>query len=332
MNLSAVRRNGCCHASPAKQRQCQPSKPSADSRKPAIFRHRRQINRQAATTALTRPWQNAIAVVKGKPMMAWRICAPPAFGKNSQPVARFRSRRRVHRGRRLAHDVFQSRRRADHRHPPTKPGRRCCDVFRACICENACALEANPGHPSSDRQQGRLYRQRAGRAHSHQHFHRSAQGCARQNHRRRGELSRLAIGERTASQAEQQDSFSDIIGRSAAMRQLFELLPPAGRERQHGADRRRERHGQGACSPAPSTSFPAAMRNDSWRSTAARCRTRCLESELFGYKAGAFTDARKDKPGRFALAEGGTLFSRRNRRHLARHADAAAARFAGTRL
>ncbi|TVR15151.1 MAG: PAS domain-containing protein [Planctomycetota bacterium] len=33
-----------------------------------------------------------------------------------------------------------------------------------------------------------------------------------------------------------------------------------------------------------------------------------LESELFGYKAGAFTDARHDKPGRFALADGGTLF------------------------
>ena len=33
-----------------------------------------------------------------------------------------------------------------------------------------------------------------------------------------------------------------------------------------------------------------------------------LESELFGYKAGAFTDAKKDKPGRFALAKGGTLF------------------------
>ncbi len=33
-----------------------------------------------------------------------------------------------------------------------------------------------------------------------------------------------------------------------------------------------------------------------------------LESELFGYKAGAFTDARKDRKGRFATAEGGSLF------------------------
>jgi len=33
-----------------------------------------------------------------------------------------------------------------------------------------------------------------------------------------------------------------------------------------------------------------------------------LESELFGYKAGAFTDAKKDKPGRFRLADKGTLF------------------------
>jgi transcriptional regulator with PAS, ATPase and Fis domain len=32
-----------------------------------------------------------------------------------------------------------------------------------------------------------------------------------------------------------------------------------------------------------------------------------LESELFGYKAGAFTNASKDKPGHFALAEGGTI-------------------------
>jgi transcriptional regulator with PAS, ATPase and Fis domain len=33
-----------------------------------------------------------------------------------------------------------------------------------------------------------------------------------------------------------------------------------------------------------------------------------LESELFGYCRGAFTDAKTDKPGRFARARGGTLF------------------------
>jgi len=33
-----------------------------------------------------------------------------------------------------------------------------------------------------------------------------------------------------------------------------------------------------------------------------------LESEFFGYRKGAFTDAKTDKPGRFQMAEGGTIF------------------------
>lgn len=33
-----------------------------------------------------------------------------------------------------------------------------------------------------------------------------------------------------------------------------------------------------------------------------------LEAELFGYQSGAFTDAKRTKPGKFQIAEGGTLF------------------------
>jgi transcriptional regulator with PAS, ATPase and Fis domain len=33
-----------------------------------------------------------------------------------------------------------------------------------------------------------------------------------------------------------------------------------------------------------------------------------LEAELFGYKKGAFTDAKQDKPGKFQLAQSGTIF------------------------
>jgi transcriptional regulator with PAS, ATPase and Fis domain len=33
-----------------------------------------------------------------------------------------------------------------------------------------------------------------------------------------------------------------------------------------------------------------------------------IESELFGYQAGAFTDAKQNKPGRFSLAQNGTIF------------------------
>ncbi len=61
--------------------------------------------------------------------------------------------------------------------------------------------------------------------------------------------------------------------------------------------------------------FARALHNLSSRKGAPFIAVNCgalpdnlLESELFGYKKGAFTDAKKDKPGRFALAEGGVIF------------------------
>jgi len=61
--------------------------------------------------------------------------------------------------------------------------------------------------------------------------------------------------------------------------------------------------------------FAIAVHNLSGRSKKPFITVNCggfpetlIESELFGYEVGAFTGATKSKPGRFALAEGGTLF------------------------
>ncbi len=58
-----------------------------------------------------------------------------------------------------------------------------------------------------------------------------------------------------------------------------------------------------------------AIRNFSFRADKPFLKLNCaaipealLESELFGYKKGAFTDAKTDKPGLFSIADGGTLF------------------------
>ncbi len=56
-----------------------------------------------------------------------------------------------------------------------------------------------------------------------------------------------------------------------------------------------------------------------------------LESELFGYRRGAFTGATADKPGLFELADRRHAVSRRDRRHAAGAPGQAAARFAGWR-
>jgi PAS domain S-box-containing protein len=102
-------------------------------------------------------------------------------------------------------------------------------------------------------------------------------------------------------------TFADIVGKSRAITQLFDILP-------HIADSDVTVLIQGASGTGKEL-VARAIHDLSPRRKKRFVAVNCgalpdalLESELFGYQAGAFTDARKDKPGRFALAEGGTLF------------------------
>jgi PAS domain S-box-containing protein len=107
-------------------------------------------------------------------------------------------------------------------------------------------------------------------------------------------------------QVEKSYVFEDIISKSHHMKRLFETLPLiAGSqstvliEGESGTGKEliaRAIHNLGPRRDGPFVAISCAAVPDT-----------LIESELFGYKKGAFTDAKEDKPGRFALAEGGTL-------------------------
>ncbi len=99
----------------------------------------------------------------------------------------------------------------------------------------------------------------------------------------------------------------DFISHSPIMRNLFELLPAVAAslstvliQGETGTGKEllaRAIHDMGPLADKPFVAINCGALPDN-----------LLESELFGYKKGAFTGATQDKPGRFALAEGGTLF------------------------
>lgn len=106
---------------------------------------------------------------------------------------------------------------------------------------------------------------------------------------------------------EERYSFGNIIARSEAMAQVFELV---GRVADHkttvlitgesGTGKEliaRAIHTEGSRSDRPLVVIDCGGIPEN-----------LLESELFGYKKGAFTDAVRDKPGRFEEADGGSIF------------------------
>ena len=102
-------------------------------------------------------------------------------------------------------------------------------------------------------------------------------------------------------------SYEDIISQSHKMQNLFAILPNIAESNTTVLIEGESGTGKEL--------FARAIHNLSFRKDKPFVAVNCgalpetlLESELFGYKAGAFTDAKKDKPGRLALAEGGTIF------------------------
>ena len=117
----------------------------------------------------------------------------------------------------------------------------------------------------------------------------------------------LSVVEELRKELSGRHSFLDIISKNKEMQRLFGML-----ELVSESDTTILLEGE---SGTGKELFAKAIHTLSHRKKGAIITINCgslpdtlLESELFGYKAGAFTDAKKDKPGRLALAEGGTLF------------------------
>jgi PAS domain S-box-containing protein len=186
-------------------------------------------------------------------------------------------------------------------------GRVCSDVFRASICEGSCALRRtfSSGKPVVSATAniisagGKRTPIRISTA-----LLRNQDGAVIGGVETFQDLSHI---EQLRKELEARYTFEDIVGRSPAMRRLFDIVPQIA-----VSDSTVLIEGD---SGTGKELFARAIHNLSRRGKKRFVAVNCaalpdtlLESELFGYKAGAFTDARRDKPGRFVLADSGTIF------------------------
>jgi PAS domain S-box-containing protein len=186
-------------------------------------------------------------------------------------------------------------------------GRRCSEVLRTNICEERCALKQTMATGKTMvhkeiiivRSDGRrlpigistaILRDREGRIVGAVESFRDMSLVA--------ELRRELKGQYT---------FEDIISKNQRMQLILKTLPQIAEsgasvliEGESGTGKEMVAHAIHNLSKRRRRPFVAVH--------CAAIPDTLLESELFGYKAGAFTDAKKDKPGRFALAQKGTLF------------------------
>ncbi len=186
-------------------------------------------------------------------------------------------------------------------------GRKCYEIFTSNICQRQCALEKTLAteQPITNLPINVLSRQ--GKI-----IPISISTAVLKN--RKGEVigavetfRDLSVVETLRKELRQQYKFEDIISKNYKIHRIFKILPDIAES------------DSTILIQGPSGSgkelFAKAVHNLSLRKNGPFVVVNCgaipetlLESELFGYVKGAFTDARKDKPGKFELADRGTIF------------------------
>jgi len=117
----------------------------------------------------------------------------------------------------------------------------------------------------------------------------------------------LSLVEELRKELAGRHTFFDIVSKSKEMHRLFAILEQVAQSDatvllQGESGTGKELFARAIHSISPRSKGPLVIVN------LGALPDTLIESELFGHKAGAFTDAREDRIGRIAAAEGGTLF------------------------
>ena len=186
-------------------------------------------------------------------------------------------------------------------------GKRCSEVFHSNLCEQGCPIREtlDTGEEVIDRPARILARRgRACPISVSSAVLRSEDGTLLGAVETFRDLSTI---EQLRREIQSRYTFEDIIGKSEAFQKVFSILPDIAASESTVLIEGPSGSGKELLARAIHNLSPRSKRPYEVVS----CGTlppNLFESELFGYKKGAFTDAKTDKPGRITQAEGGTLF------------------------